>query len=211
MRREQRVDRDSRAVVRATHERAQSAKLRPTIARSERHVERRRRAPPPHRPTRARPSGSVSSIRPSMSKITARGRRSSAASSSSREQAAAARRGSPARAAAPTPRRRVRVADRAGERVGRIGRGAPGSVSRRRTISCTCGFSARPWPTTACLTCPAVYSVHRQPGEHRGGDRRAARLAEQQRRLRIDVDEHFLDRDLGRPHLRRSRARGRAR
>jgi hypothetical protein len=40
---------------------------------------------------------------------------------------------------------------------------------------------------------------HRQLGQHGRRDRGAARLAEQQRRLRVDVDEHFLDRDLGRP------------
>jgi hypothetical protein len=33
---------------------------------------------------------------------------------------------------------------------------------------------------------------HRQPGEHRGADRGAARLAERERRLRVDVDEHLL-------------------
>jgi hypothetical protein len=43
-----------------------------------------------------------------------------------------------------------------------------------------------------------VYSLTGSSGEHRGGDCRAARLAEQQRRLRIHVDEDLLDRDLGR-------------
>ena len=76
--------------------------------------------------------------------------------------------------------------------------------SRRLTISCTCSFRAWPLPTTACFTCSAVYSRDRQIGEHRRADRGAARLAEQQRRLRIDVDEHFFDRDLVRSALARS-------
>src|SRR5450631_259989 len=36
--------------------------------------------------------------------------------------------------------------------------GAAGSASRRITIACTCSLAALPWPTTACLTCNAVYS-----------------------------------------------------
>jgi hypothetical protein len=35
---------------------------------------------------------------------------------------------------------------------------------------------------------------YRQPGEHRGTDRRAAGLAKRKRRLRIGVDEDFFDR-----------------
>mgnify|MGYP001179554571 CR=1 FL=1 len=34
---------------------------------------------------------------------------------------------------------------------------------------------------------------HRQPGMNQRADRRATRLTEQQRRLRIDVDEDLLD------------------
>jgi hypothetical protein len=41
----------------------------------------------------------------------------------------------------------------------------------------------------------------REVGEHRGGDRGAARLAQQERRLRVDVDEDLLDGDFGRPVL----------
>jgi hypothetical protein len=39
----------------------------------------------------------------------------------------------------------------------------------------------------------------REAGQHRRADRRAARLAERERRLGIDVDEHLLDRDLDGP------------
>ncbi len=43
---------------------------------------------------------------------------------------------------------------------------------------------------------------HRQARDHRGADRRAARLAEEQRRLGIHVHENLLDRDLDRTMLR---------
>lgn len=39
---------------------------------------------------------------------------------------------------------------------------------------------------------------HRQPGMDQGADRRPAGLPEHQGRLRIDIDEHLLDRRLGR-------------
>jgi hypothetical protein len=42
---------------------------------------------------------------------------------------------------------------------------------------------------------------NRQACVHRGADRRAARLAERERRCGIDVDEDFLQRDLLRPVL----------
>jgi hypothetical protein len=38
------------------------------------------------------------------------------------------------------------------------GRGGAFSFSSRRTMSITWLFSARPYPTTACLTCMGVYS-----------------------------------------------------
>ena len=72
--------------------------------------------------------------------------------------------------------------------------GSAGSRSRRFTISCTCALAAWPWPATACFICSAVYSA---TGRSRGDQRRergAARLAQQQRALRIDVDEHDLHR-----------------
>ncbi len=37
--------------------------------------------------------------------------------------------------------------------------GKPDNFSSRCTMSCTCAFCALPWPTTACLTCRAVYSA----------------------------------------------------
>ena len=65
-------------------------------------------------------------------------------------------------------------------------------------MCCTWSLRAWPLPTTDCFTCSAVYSDDRQAGEHRRADRRAARLAEREGGLRIDVDEHLLDRDLER-------------
>ena len=52
----------------------------------------------------------------------------------------------------------VRVADGAGQRVGRVGAGVPSRDSRCWTIICTCSLAARPVPTTAFLICSAVYS-----------------------------------------------------
>ena len=105
----------------------------------------------------------------------------------------------------------VRVRDGAGERVGGVGRRRAGKVEQPAHHVRTCSFAALPWPTTACFTCSAVYSVTGRSASTAARDRRAARLAEQQRRLRIDVDEHLLDGDLGRPvprdHVARDRAR----
>jgi enoyl-CoA hydratase/carnithine racemase len=72
--------------------------------------------------------------------------------------------------------------------------GRPGSASRRFTISCTCSLRAWPWPTMAFFICSAVYSATSMVARHQRRQRRAARLAEQQRALRVDVDEHDLDR-----------------
>ncbi len=77
----------------------------------------------------------------------------------------------------------------------------PGSASSRRTISCTCGFSARPAPTTACLTCTAVYSVTGSPASTAAAIAAPRAWPSSSVELRIDVDEHLLDRDFGRPLL----------
>src|SRR5215467_4415799 len=41
--------------------------------------------------------------------------------------------------------------------------GEPVSLSRRFTMCCTCSLLAWPLPTTACLTCSAVYSTTGSP------------------------------------------------
>src|SRR5258706_207158 len=43
------------------------------------------------------------------------------------------------------------------------GLGSPGSASSLFTMCCTCSFLAWPLPTTACLTCSAVYSAIGSP------------------------------------------------
>src|SRR6185503_9904170 len=43
------------------------------------------------------------------------------------------------------------------------GLGSPGSASSLFTMCCTCSFLAWPLPTTACLTCSAVYSATGSP------------------------------------------------
>jgi hypothetical protein len=53
---------------------------------------------------------------------------------------------------------------------------------------------ARPWPTTAFFICSAVYSATGRPPDTSAAKRRAAGLAQQQRALRVDVDEHDLHR-----------------
>ena len=90
----------------------------------------------------------------------------------------------------------MRVADRARERVGRVGRG----IARQREQA--------PHHVLHLLLGGVAVADHRlldlqrgvlgdrQAGEHRGADRGAARLAERERRLRVGVDEHLLDRDL---------------
>ena len=46
-----------------------------------------------------------------------------------------------------------------GQRVGGvIGLGHSRQAQRMRVISCTCFFTALPYPVTACLTCMGVYS-----------------------------------------------------
>ena len=78
------------------------------------------------------------------------------------------------------------------------GDGSPGSASRRRTMCCTCSLRGMAVADHRLLHLQRGVFGDRQAGEHRSADRRAARLAEREGRLRIDVDEHLLDRDLDR-------------
>ena len=65
-----------------------------------------------------------------------------------------------------------------------------------RTI---CSFEARPLPVKASFTSRGLVLEHREAGARRGGERDAARLAEDERRARRDAGEDLLDRDLGGP------------
>ena len=72
--------------------------------------------------------------------------------------------------------------------------GSPGSFSSRFTISCTCALAARPCAGHGLLHLQRRVFGHRQVAGDQRGEAGAARLAQQQRGLRIDVDEHDLDR-----------------
>ena len=86
------------------------------------------------------------------------------------------------------------MGDRHRQRVGGVGAGDSTPGSRRWTMAWTCAFSAAPVPTTAFLTSRGGIFADVDPGA--GGDHQhdAAGLAELERRLRVLVDEHFLDR-----------------
>ena len=116
-------------------------------------------------------SRSVSSMSPSMSKITARRRLAARASSYEASRAAPVAR--PAQRA--HAHAAVRVADRAGERVGGIGRRRARQAAAAGAPSPAPAASARGrCPTTACFTCPAVYScTGRPPARPRRSRRRA--------------------------------------
>ena len=69
----------------------------------------------------------------------------------------------------------------------------------------TCSLAALPWPTTACFDLQrGVFGHRRSHDTARRSPRRG--LAEEQRGLRVDVDEDDLDRHLvglvGGDHLR---------
>jgi len=69
----------------------------------------------------------------------------------------------------------------------------------RRTISCTCDFSACPAPTTDFLTRFVEYSLTLSPRSAGASKHHAAGDAELQRRSRVLVDKALLDRRLVRP------------
>src|SRR5271154_2076024 len=91
----------------------------------------------------------------------------------------------------------VGVTDRAGKRIGGIRGGCAGERKQppHHFLHLLLGGLA--------VTHDRLLDLQRrvlgdgQVGEHGGGDCCAPSLAEQQRRLRVYVDEHFLDRDLG--------------
>ena len=128
-------------------------------ARHQRRGRTRRRARAPRSPSAQRRAARCRASGRPCRRCTGARRRSARASKD-----AAAAHAVAAAAQAADARAAVRVADRAGERVGRVGGGrAPAARAGACTISCTCSFAALPWPTTACLTCSAVYSLTGKP------------------------------------------------
>src|SRR5690606_18727729 len=97
--------------------------------------------------------------------------------------------------------RRVYVADRAGECVGGIGGRRPGQHQQALDHGDDLALGGMPVAHDGLLELQGAVLVHRQPRDDHRGDRGAPRLAEQQGRGRIDVDEHLLDRAFVRPVL----------
>jgi hypothetical protein len=92
----------------------------------------------------------------------------------------------------------MRMADGAGERIGGIGGGVAGQREQalHHVLDLLLGGVAI--ADHRLLHLQGGVLGHRQPGEHRGANRRAARLAERQGRLGIRVHEDLLHRHLHR-------------
>jgi hypothetical protein len=95
----------------------------------------------------------------------------------------------------------VRVADRAGEGIGGIGRRNSRELQQSAHHVLDLRLFRAALAHDRLLDLARRVFVHRQAGEHGRGDGRAPRLAQKQRRIRIDVHEHLLDGDLGRRFL----------
>src|SRR5213075_1316627 len=91
----------------------------------------------------------------------------------------------------------VSVTDSAGERIGRIG--GRDRRQREQAPDHLLHLLLRGLAVTddRLLDLQRRVFADRKLGENCCGDRRAARLTEQQGRLRIDIDKDFFDRDLG--------------
>src|SRR5437763_1394002 len=90
------------------------------------------------------------------------------------------------------------MADRASERIGGVGRRVAGQGEQAPHHVLHLPLSGVAVADHRLLDLERGVLRDRQAGEHRCADRRAARLPERERRLRIGVDEHYLDRDLAR-------------
>src|SRR5688572_998530 len=90
----------------------------------------------------------------------------------------------------------VRMADRAGERIGGVGRGIARQGEQALDHVLHLLFRSVAVADDRLLHLERGVFRHRKARQHRGADRRAARLAERQRGLRIGIDEHLLHRDL---------------
>ena len=90
----------------------------------------------------------------------------------------------------------MRVAYRAGKRIGRVGLRHPGQLEQPHDHVLHLFLACMAIADNRLLDLQRRVFVEHEIVEHDRADRRAARLAEHQRRLRIDVDEHFFERDL---------------
>ena len=107
----------------------------------------------------------------------------------------------PARRHRRQQRARMRMADRARKRIGRIGRGD--AVEREQALhhQLHLALVGLAKADDRLLDPQRGVLVHDQALADRRADRRAARLTEQQGRLGIHVDEHLLDRRHMRPRV----------
>ena len=98
-------------------------------------------------------------------------------------------------------RRGVQMADGDGQRIGDVVRRGlrVRGPSSSLTICCTCGFSARPYPTTARLISAGVYSKTGRPACDGGKHRDASRVAQLQRASHVPRVEDVLDGHAVRP------------
>ena len=90
----------------------------------------------------------------------------------------------------------MRVADRHAERVGGVGAGHAGEVEQPHHHLLHLFLGRAAVTDHGLLQLQRRIFGDRHATRHQSTDRRAARLAEQQSGLRIDVDEHFFDRRL---------------
>src|SRR5690606_7725348 len=96
---------------------------------------------------------------------------------------------------------RMDVADRAGERVRRVGGRRPREQEQALDHGDDLALGGVPVTDDRLLELQGGVFVYGQAGGDHRGDRGSPGLAEQQRRGRVDVDEHLLDRAFGRPVL----------
>ena len=90
----------------------------------------------------------------------------------------------------------MRVADRAGERVGGVGAGVSGQSEQPFHHVLHLFFFCVALADHGLLDLQRSVLRDREARDHRRADRGAARLAQQQRGLRIHIDEDLLDRHL---------------
>ena len=177
----------------------------------ERACRRRRRAPRAASIHARAASGSVSSIRPSMSKITARRApvraRARASSDAAGRCARGSRRGAGRRGLSPPCAWQIAQASASAA----SGDGAPGRSSRRaHHLLHLLLRRALPWPTTACLTCRAVYSATGRPASTAAAIAAPRAWPSSSVECGLTLTNTFSTATSVGPLARRSRARGRA-
>ena len=88
----------------------------------------------------------------------------------------------------------MRMADGAGERIRCVGRGRCGELQQAFNHFLHLLFGCVAIPHHRLFYLQRSVFCYLQIGQHRGANRRAARLSQQQRGFRIDVDEHLFHR-----------------